>query len=53
MQNIQTLKELTSSLPDAVKANAVKLIEEMGAVVEGIGDEPVMSGSSPGTRHNR
>lgn len=39
--NLDTLKEVASRLPDAVKANAETLLAEMSSVVEGIGDEPV------------
>lgn len=41
MQNLDKLKALANELPDTVKANALALIEEMGTVVEGIGDEQV------------
>lgn len=39
--NIEKLAELAAALPDTHKANAVALVERMGAVIEGIGDEGV------------
>lgn len=39
MENLQNLKALAATLPENLRANALKLIEEMGATVEGIGDE--------------
>lgn len=41
MDNLENLKALTANLPDNLRANAQKLIEEMGTTVEGIGDEGV------------
>lgn len=41
MQNLNKLAELSAALPDAVKKNAMALIEEMSTTVEGIGDDPV------------
>jgi hypothetical protein len=41
MQNLDNLKVLAENLPDELKANALALIEEMGAVIEGVGDDPV------------
>lgn len=40
--NLELLKPIAEALPDTVKANALALLEEMSAVVEGIGDEPVV-----------
>lgn len=42
MENLENLKTLANQLqPDAVKTNALNLIEEMGSVIEGIGDTPI------------
>lgn len=40
MQNLDNLKAQAELLPDAVKSNALKLIELMATPVEGIGDTP-------------
>lgn len=39
--DLENLKTLAESLPEDVKANALALVEEMGTVIEGIGDDPV------------
>jgi len=39
--DLENLKTLAAALPDDVKANALALVEEMGTVIEGIGDDPV------------
>lgn len=41
MQNLEQLKQFASELPDNVKEAALDLVERMGTVIEGIGDEPV------------
>jgi hypothetical protein len=41
MQNLDKIKELAETLPDAVKENALNLVERMGSVIEGIGDTPI------------
>ena len=41
MENLQTLSSLAKELPAKVATNAQNLIERMGTVIEGIGDEPV------------
>lgn len=41
MQNLEKLNELAQSLPEAVKANALALVEKMGEVIEGISDKPM------------
>lgn len=40
MQTLDTLKAQAATLPESVRANALKLIDVMGTPVEGIGDEP-------------
>lgn len=42
MQNIETLRALANELPDDLKANALALLEEMGTVIEGVGDDPIV-----------
>lgn len=39
--NLESLKELAKDLPAPYKENAEALLERMGSVIEGIGDEPV------------
>lgn len=39
MQNLDQLKTLAADLPEAAKANALALLDRMGAVIEGIGDD--------------
>jgi len=39
--NIEKLAQLVADLPEPYKANAQALVERMGAVIEGIGDEGV------------
>ena len=39
--NLTKLQELAKDLPDEYKANAEALLERMGEVLEGIGDEPI------------
>lgn len=41
MQNQEQLQTLAAALPENVRAKALDLVERMGAVIEGIGDEPV------------
>lgn len=38
MKNLEQLKELAATLPEAVKDNALNLVTRMGEVIEGIGD---------------
>lgn len=40
--NLDSLKELAANLPEPFKANAEALLDRMGTVVEGIGDEPIL-----------
>jgi hypothetical protein len=40
MENTEKLIELAQALPDDLKENALRLIEEMSTPVEGIGDNP-------------
>lgn len=39
--NLEKLSAIAQTLPEAVKQNALDLIERMGEVIEGIGDRPV------------
>jgi hypothetical protein len=39
--NLETLGKLAVELPEAVRQNALDLVERMGEVIEGIGDRPV------------
>lgn len=41
MKNLETLAELAATLPAKTKANAVELVQKMGEVIEGIGDNPI------------
>lgn len=41
MQNLEKLAELAAQLPEAVRDNAVNLVERMGEVIEGISDKPL------------
>lgn len=41
MKNLETLNEHIATLPDDLKANVQELVDRMGAVLEGIGDEGV------------
>lgn len=41
MENLQQFQSLAAELPEAVRENALDLIERMGSVIEGIGDEPI------------
>jgi len=40
MNNLETLTSAAEALPEGIKENALKLIEEMGTPIEGIGDTP-------------
>lgn len=41
MKDLDTIKALAEQLPAELKANALELIEVMGATLEGIGDKPI------------
>lgn len=41
MNNLENLKALAANLPAVYKENAEALLERMGEVIEGIGDEPI------------
>jgi hypothetical protein len=41
MKNLESIRELATKLPKAVKDNAVALIDLMGSSIDGIGDTPV------------
>lgn len=41
MKNLENLKALAEKLPEEFKNNALDLIERMGSVIEGIGDEGI------------
>jgi hypothetical protein len=41
MKNLESLHEHFAGLPDDVRSNAQNLIERMGSVIEGVGDEGV------------
>ena len=41
MKNLEKLAELAQTLPAKYKANAVALVEKMGEILEGFGDNPV------------
>jgi hypothetical protein len=42
MQNFENLISVAQNIPGKLKDNALTLIEQMSAVIEGIGDEPVV-----------
>lgn len=42
MNNLDNLKALAANLPTGYKENAEALLERMGEVIEGIGDEPIV-----------
>ena len=41
MQNLETLAQLATKLPENLVANAVALVTRMGEVIEGLGDKPI------------
>ena len=41
MKNLEQIKLLADKLPKEVKANALALVDRMGTVIEGIGDNPI------------